>query len=93
MNQDEAIRVTDEFLEEYTSREDYYDADAEEAKLWKQYVRRGASANSIEVCFSIPDGQMDDDPELLTLAQRAMDALFAAHPELKQLEVTHSVSA
>jgi hypothetical protein len=36
---------------------------------------------------------MDDDPELLTLAQRAMDALFAAHPELKQLEVTHSVSA
>jgi hypothetical protein len=93
MNRQDAIRVTDEFLEEYTAREEYYDNEAEESRLWKQYVRGGASSGGIEVCFSIRDGERDDDPELLALAQRAMDALFAAHPELKQLQVTHELSA
>jgi hypothetical protein len=47
----------------------------------------------VYIIFSIPDGENEEDPELMALAQRAMDALLEAHPELQKLEVTFDLSA
>jgi hypothetical protein len=92
MNQTEAMRISEEFLNAYTLKHPEY-WEENEPRVTCQCAAKGRTENAVYIIFSIPDGENEEDPELMALAQRAMDALLEAHPELQKLEVTFDLSA
>jgi hypothetical protein len=84
--------IAEGFLKQYTTNKpEYWDGD--EPKVRCQCAAKGDTDRAVYIIFSIPDGENEEDPELMALAQRAMDALLEAHPELKKLDVTFDLSA
>ena len=91
MNQTDATKIVEDFLEHFIMKEPAY-RDGPEPKMWCQCAAKGEVDSAISIYFGIPDGESEDDPALLVLAQRAMDAMYAAHPELRAFQITHELS-
>jgi hypothetical protein len=96
MNRENAMHVTEEFLNQFTlERPEYWDGYGTEEvspKVTCQCAAKGEAEREIVIYFSIPDGESETDPELIDLAKRAMVALYAAHPELKSLDIRWELS-
>jgi hypothetical protein len=52
-----------------------------EPRMWFQVV------DGDEVVFQLAAGETEDDPELIAIAEGALQALVAAHPELTGYKV------
>jgi hypothetical protein len=92
MNQTDAMGVAEDFLKQYTTnRPEYWDGD--EPKVRCKCAAKGASEAAVYIIFSMPDGEDEEGPELVALATLAMAAMFDAHPELKEWDVTYDLSA
>jgi hypothetical protein len=90
MNETDARRATEQFLEQYTNdRPEYWEGN--DPRLWCQCAAKG-DANSFQVFFCVADSESADDPVIHELAREAMEALYAAHPEMKAYNISYDVS-
>jgi hypothetical protein len=95
MNQTEAMRIAEQFLKDYIRKHDdeYRDSDSEELKVQLQCAAKGDTEQEVCIMFGIRQEDDEEDPGLLALAKQAFDALVAAHPELKEVELSYELSA
>ncbi len=86
MNRADAVDMTRKFWNEYTiGRPEYWE---DQQPRMVAHPAFGDADDDIVVLCEIDSSASEDDPELLHLATRAMDALRVAHPELGAFPVT-----
>jgi hypothetical protein len=100
MNDDEAIQTAEDFFDQYTLRDEFYDLapaapgvvvqfDQQNVRLWVQLVE--VQGTALHVHFAVRSEEDAGDPALQALARGAMDALRKAHPELAKYGLTHEL--
>ncbi len=94
MTAQEAARIAEDFLEDFTLADEYFLKRVGGAKvkrlLYVQYVEPEGSGAHVEFALESDDFDSPEDPEVEALAAKAMDALRRAHPELGALPIRHT---
>ena len=85
-----AAQIAEEFLVDHMNGEDFFNADGDPILVFQNLYAEGAG---VHVTFSIEMGEDAADPQLEKLAKGAIDALRAAHPEIKLVAITHEIFA